>query len=169
MALNKFFFLFLVCFICNSCKVTYNLTGGGVPEDVQTLSFQNFVNESAQGPATLGQNLTEKIKNYYQSNTRLKQVPADGDWQMDGKIINYAVTPVAPQANETAGSNRLTITVKVNFLSLKNDKHKFNENFSFYRDFPQSQTLTAVEGELVEEILNQIVYDIFIKTVSLDW
>ncbi|MCU0430071.1 MAG: LPS assembly lipoprotein LptE [Cytophagaceae bacterium] len=159
----------ILTLLYSGCSVNYSATGGSIPDDVKTLYIQSFVNETGQGPATLGQNFTEKLKTYYLNNTKLKQVNGEGDWQLSGKITSFTVTPVALQQNETAGGNRLTITVNVVFVSAKNDKHQFTENFSFFSDFSQSQSLTQVEGQLVEIILDQIVRNIFIKTSSLDW
>ncbi|HVD99364.1 MAG TPA: LptE family protein [Cytophagaceae bacterium] len=149
----------------SSCGV-YNFTGGAVPPDVKTISIQNIYNESGQGPTNLSQNLTEKLKQYYQSNTKLLLVPSGADWRIEGKIVGYASSGVAPKANETSGSNRLTITVKITFKNMKDEKQNFDQNFSFYGDYPQAQTLFDVESTLDNTILDQIVLDIFQKTTS---
>ena len=42
-------------------------------------------------------------------------------------------------------------------------------NFAaFYQDFAQTQTITAVQAELIPKILDQIVLDIFNKTAG-EW
>ena len=144
----------------------YNFTGGAIPPDVKTISIQNIYNESGQGPTNLSQNMTEKLKAYYQSNTKLLLVTSNADWKIEGKIVGYASSGVAAKANETSGSNRLTITIKITFTNTKDIKQNFDQNFSYYQDFDQSKTVFDVEGILVPVILDQIVLDIFQKTTS---
>ncbi len=155
----------LLLLLLNSCGV-YNFTGGAIPPDVKTLSIPVFYNESGSGPPNISQILTEKLKDYYQSNTKLLLQKVNGDWQLSGYITSYKVSPLAPLANETAAQTRLTISVKVDFVSIKDDKHNFSQVFTFYKDFNQNQSLSSVEDDLVDFILNQIVFDIFTKTTS---
>lgn len=152
-------------FAITSCGV-YNFTGGAVPPDVKTISIQNIYNESGQGPTNLSQNMTEKLKAYYQSNTKLLLVPSGGDWRIEGKIVSFAPSGVAPKANETSGSNRLTMTVKITFTNTKDEKQNFDQNFSFYQDYEQGKTQFEVEGPLSNTIIDQLVLDIFQKTTS---
>ena len=148
-----------------SCGV-YNFTGGSIASNVKTINISVFPNESSSGPPSMSQLLTEKIKDYYQSNSKLTVVTANGDWQLSGYISSYVVTPVAPKANETTALSRLTITVKAEFVNTKDETQNFSQAFSFYGDFDQTKSLSAVENSLVDEILNQIVFDIFTKTTS---
>lgn len=155
----------LLLLILSGCGV-YNFTGGSIPSDVKNISIAVFYNESGSGPPTMSQQLTEKLKDYYQSNSKLSIVNSNGDWQLSGMIVGYTVSPLAPKANETTALSRLTITVKAEFINTKNEEQNFNQNFSFYGDFDQSKSLTEVENKLVDEILQQIVFDIFTKTTS---
>jgi len=158
--------LIIITLTFSGCGV-YNFTGGAIPPDVKTISIQNIYNESGQGPTNLSQSLTEKLKAYYQSNTKLLlTTTGDADWKLEGKIIGYTNVGVAPKANETSGSNRLTITVKINFTNTKDEKQDFDKDFSFFQDYAQNKSLFEVESGLVEIILEQIVLDVFQKTTS---
>lgn len=144
----------------------YNFTGGSVPSDVKTISIQSIYNETGQGPTNISQNATEKLKSYYQSNTKLILVPSNADWKLEGKIVGYVSSGVAAKVDETSGSNRLTITIKMNFVNTKDPKQNFDQNFSYFQDFAQDKTLFEVESVLTDAILDQIVLDIFQKTTS---
>jgi hypothetical protein len=157
--------IIIVSISFSSCGV-YNFTGGQVPPDVKTISIQNIYNESGQGPTNLSQNMTEKLKSYYQSNTKLLLVPSGADWKLEGKIIGYASSGVAPTAQENSATNRLTITVKMAFTNTKDEKQNFDQNFSFFADYAQDKTLFDIENDLPPKILDQIVLDIFQKTTS---
>jgi hypothetical protein len=171
---NSFYYVLCILSLCassllmTSCGV-YSLQSGSIPPEVKSISIQNFVND-AGGPAGLGQNITERLRSYYQQNTRLAVIPHNGDWQMEGRIVSYTVGSAAPNAvaGQAGGSslNRLTITVSVKFVNTKNEKENFESPFSFWRDFEQTQSLSQVESGLVEAILNQITLEIFIKTTS---
>jgi len=73
---------------------------------------------------------------------------------------------MAIQGNETAALNRLTITVSVRFKNQKDKKQNFESNFTRFADFASSENLTSVEEGLIEEINDQLVQDIFNKSVS---
>ena len=159
--------LMLVCLIyilAGGC-VSYNFTGGSMPPNIKTISIQSFYNQSGNGPPSMSLQLTEKFKSFYQNNTKLQIVKENGDWKLEGMITKYYVQPIAPQANQTAGQTRLTITINASFIDELNNR-EFKKDFSFYADFAQSQSLSQVESELVNTILDQLVLMVFNETTS---
>ena len=71
---------------------------------------------------------------------------------------------MAIKADETAGKNRLTIAVKVTYNNSFDTKSSFEQTFSRYRDYESSQMLSGeLEVDLIEEITNELVEDIFNK------
>lgn len=150
-----------------SCGV-YSFSGTNISNDIKTVTVNNFTLQTAGGPANLPLNLTERLKEYYQRYTSLKVIPTGGDMALEGTITGYDLIPVAPTASDQAGLNRLQITIQVRFTNTKDDTKSFDQAFSFYRDFPQNQTLSQNEGRLVPEILDQLVLDVFNKTAA-DW
>ena len=114
----------------NSCKI-YSFTGAALSPDVKTVSITNFYNDAGGGPPNMSQLLTEKLKDYFQQNTNLSLVDANGDLQLDGSIARYDFSPVAPQAsgsNQTidrASLMRLTITVNASYVNTKDDEFDF--------------------------------------------
>jgi hypothetical protein len=154
----------------NSCGI-YSFNGASIAADIKTISIANFYNEAAGGPPNMSQSLTEKLKEYYQRNSTLKISNVEGDLQLQGSIVGYTLSPIAiaaqqPGQVDQAALNRLTIRVKAKFENTKDDTQNFDTEFSFYQDFPQSQNLTDVEGRLVPIILDQIVLDMFNKSVA---
>ena len=54
-------------------------------------------------------------------------------------------------------------------MTNKLDEEKnFEQEFSFYQDFPQNQTLTQVEKVLIPKLSDQIILDLFNK-IAGDW
>ena len=149
----------------SGCSVGYNFTGGSIEPNIKTISIQNFYNQSGNGPTSMSLQLTEKFKSFYQNNTKLIVVKENGDWQLEGMITKYYVQPIAPQANLTAGQTRLTITINATFNDEKNNR-TFKKDFSFFSDFDQSQSLSQVEADKVNTILDQLVLMVFSETTS---
>jgi hypothetical protein len=164
--MQKIIFILTIILTGIGLSSCYSLRDVTIPPDVKTISIVNVYNETGQGPTNISQNATEKLKAYYQSNTKLILVQSNADWKLEGKIVGYASTGVAAKANETSGSNRLTITIKMNFINTKYPKQNFDQNFSFFQDYDQTKTLFEVESNLTNIILDQIVLDIFQKTTS---
>lgn len=150
----------------SGCSFKYSFSGASIPANVKTLFIDNFLNNATLGPANLGQDFTDRLKEYYQQNSSLDIVDGNGDWSLSGSVSGYSVAPIALTAQSAAASNRLTISVNVTFESKKNDKDNFTQNFSQFADFPQTQTLSQVETEKITEIFDKLLLDIFNRTAA---
>jgi len=144
------------------------MSGASISPEVKTFSVKYFQKTSALGPSSMSQDLTEKLKDRFLSQTTLKLADKDPDLIFEGSITNYAVTPLAIQANESAANNRLTITITVKFTNLKKEKQNFETSFSKFADYASTQILTAVEGTLIPEIMDQLIDDVFNKAF-INW
>lgn len=144
----------------------------GVTTTAKTISFTEFYNNADLGPANMGQTFTNSLKNYFIQNSNISVVQEEGELLMDGEIMDYRVTPIAPVSAgdgeiDNAASTRLTITVKVTYVNSLDDEMSFKDkSFSFYKDFPNDQNLADVEDEYVKEIFDRIVNDIFNASVA---
>jgi hypothetical protein len=159
--------LFIISTLLSGCGA-YSFKGSTLSSDLKTITINNFTLAAAGGPANLGNTITEKMKEYYQRNTQLKLKPANADLLLEGSVVGYDLTPQAPTSQDKAGLNRLTITLEVKFSNMKDEEKNFEQNFSFYADFDQNQTLSQVESKLIPIILDQIILDIFNKSAG-DW
>jgi hypothetical protein len=148
--------------------MSYSFTGASVSPDVKTVSIQYFKNNASLAKPTLSQSLTEALKDIFTSQTSLAIVSRDGDLNFEGEIINYGTAPVALQSNDQAARTRLTITVNVRFTNAKDEKQKFEATFSHYANFPNTQTLASAEDELIRQINDQLVQDIFNRAM-INW
>ena len=167
-------FFALILLVCQGCAVKYSFTGTNINyELVRTFSVENFFNDSGGGPANMEQRFTEAIKEYYQRNTQLELVRTNGDLQFSGAISRYTLTPQAavssgdPNLPDRAGLMRLTISVDVDYVNTTNEEESMKRTFSFFKDYdPRTTTLLDVENELVEDIFEIIIQDIFTATMA---
>ena len=153
-------YICLISFIFSSCGI-YSFSGASISNDVKNVSINTFENIASLAPTTLSNLITEALKDKFLSETRLSQVNNDGDLMFNGQITNYNINPIAIQANETASKNRLSITVKVNFINNIDKDNSFNKTFSRYVDYESSINFTSIEESLNEEIISQLIEDIF--------
>jgi len=167
---RAFYIAGLILFLAGiaGCTVQYSMGGANIEPDVKTLTVEDFPNRAPSGPAGLSQRFTNGLKDKFQSQTSLKFVDSRGDLQFSGAITDYYTQPQAVGGNERASKTRLTITVHVKFVNQKYPDKSYETNFSQYKDFQSSQNLSSVEGQLVEEINEKLIEDIFNKAV-VNW
>jgi len=89
--------------------------------------------------------------------TRLAQVDEGGDFAFEGEITGYSSTTASVASDDYALLNRLSITVKVRFTNVLDEAMSFNKSFTAYADYDSTKLLTEVAGELVPEIVDQLV------------
>jgi hypothetical protein len=163
MQLFKCLFLFIAgCVLLTACGI-YSFTGASIPTEAKTVSVQYFSNKSATVQPTLSQVFTERLKDVFVEQTNLTLSENEGDLAFSGHISKYQIKPMAIKADETAGQNRLTISVKVTYQNSFDAKSSFEETFSRYRDYESSQNISDIESTLIEEITNELSEDIFNK------
>lgn len=162
--INIFVFASLI-FGLSSC---YSFKGASLDPKLQTIQVSNIRMETAGGPANLTLEINEKLKEYFQRNTSLKINNKNPDLTIEGSIVGYELTPQAPTGDDKAGLNRITLRIQFRLTNRLDEDKNFEQEFSFYQDFPQSQTLTQVEKTLIPKLVDQIILDLFNK-IAGDW
>lgn len=165
--IKNIFLLTIVYLTLQSCGI-YSFSGIALNPDDKTITIKYFPNRAELVNPNLSQVFTEGLKDRFVSQTSLQNVPINGDLQFEGEITGYETKPVAITENETAKYNRLTIKVRVKFESINNSKFNFDNTFSRYADYESTKMLTDVEDELVEQIVEELIDDIFNKSV-VNW
>lgn len=152
----------LISILIASCGI-YSFTGASIPTDAKTVSVSYFTKTATNSPSSLNQTITDGLKDLFLSQTNLYLTEQQADLSFSGEITKYQINPIAIQADETAGKNRLTITIKVKYNNSFDDKQNFESNFSRYRDFSSSENLAEIESVLIEEISTELLEDVFNK------
>jgi hypothetical protein len=148
-------------------NVTYNLSGGSIPPEAKTFSVAYFPNNAPMVAPTLSNVLTEALRDKFSRQTNLQQVEEAGDFAFEGEITNYSSNTASVSSGDYALQNRLTITVKVSFQNAVDQTTSFsNKSFSSYADYDASQLLVDVQDQLIEEIVNDLVNDIYMAAAG---
>ena len=86
----------------------------------------------------------------------------------DGKITSYQAKPQSLSGDQQVLSNRLTIAIEVKYTNAKEPDNNFEKRFSRYEDYDANQSLDAVKAGLQDDIVEQLVQDIFNESV-VNW
>lgn len=154
-------------FIFNACG-PYSFTGASLDPAIKTVSIGNFPNHADIINPVLSQAFSEKLKDKFLRETQLNLIENNGDIDFTGSITNYSVSTAAVATGDRATQSRLTISVRVKFINKIDPAQDFEQSFSRYNDFDANLSLNQVEGQLVEEITEMLVQDIFNKAV-INW
>jgi hypothetical protein len=157
----KLFFLSLIPFMLNSCSMKYSFSGASISPEMKTVSVEDFQNRAPVVYTTLSRDLSEALKDRFQSQTRLRLINGIGDAHFEGEIRDYKTAPMALQANEVTARERLTITIWVKYTNVVNPEQDFETTFSRYEDFDSATGLAPVEADLVKRMIEQLTQDIF--------
>lgn len=165
--IKKLLLIFFSGILIPSCGI-YSFTGASIPPEAKTVSVAYFQNNAEMVIPTLSQSLTEKMQDYFTSQTSLVYVPRAGDLQISGSIVGYSTKPMAIQANETAALNELTIQIEVEFINNFDDKQNFKTRFTQNEQYESSSSLATIEQEIVPVIVDKLVEAVFNKAV-VNW
>jgi outer membrane lipopolysaccharide assembly protein LptE/RlpB len=166
----KFGLLILLLAVLSSCwpsSISFK-DKGSMPEEWKTFSVKTLEVLAPNAPLSYGANLTEQLKDGIQNNTRLLLNTnfGKGEVNIEGKITNYSVTPIAIQGNDNATQNRLTISAQFSIEITKPKDELISVTSTRFSDFNANDNLAAVEAQLLEEINTQIIQDVINKLMS---
>ncbi len=155
---NLIFICLIVLSIC-SCGI-YSFTGANV--DADTINIGYIENTAPLTSPYMAPELTQKLKERVQNLTKLQVLDIDStDLRMTGVISKYTVEVTALENIDQPSQNRLKIAVQINFEDRLEPKNNFSRTFERFEDFPADVTLQDVEQNLIDEIIELLVTDIF--------
>lgn len=157
--------IFLI--LAQSCGI-YSFTGASIPPEAQTISVQHFPNNAILVEPLLSSSFTAALRDKFMTQTNLSMVEQNGDLAFEGEILDFKTEPMAIQSDQTAALNRLTITVNARFFNTFDDSKSFETRFSQYLEYPSDQDLNAVKENLIRDIVDMLVEDIFNRAV-VNW
>ena len=155
----SFALLLSIAFCLHSC---YSFKGIAIDPEIRTYYIEQFVDNSGGGVPILAINFTEKLKDKVRNESRLVYSEVDPDITFSGSIVRFD-----PVTSLTGANNQLYIGVRVLLEKTKGqdlEDKTFNE--SFFAEFPQDVNFLDVRDDLIEEITDQLVIDIFNKAFT---
>lgn len=153
------------------CKVKYSFSGASIHVDARTFSVAQFPNNAQYVSPTLSSAMTDALTERMERQTRLSRIREGGDLSFEGEITGWTNVPSMVSGNDGgigagATMNRLTITVKVQFNNVLEPQFNYNRSFSAFADFPSTSSIMQEEGNLIPEIVEDLVNQIFNAAVA---
>ena len=167
-SINKKISLILIAFVFTTCSVKYSFTGASIPPEAKTVSVQFFPNRALLIEPTLSPIFTNILRDKFTGQTNLEMIERNGDLAIEGEIIDYKITPVAIQADQTAAQNRLTIVINARFTNKYEPDKDFDTKFTQFYDYESTTDLNSIKGVLLDELSAALAQDIFDKAV-INW
>ena len=134
---------------------------GAATSGAKSFSVSKFEAVHPLVSATSALSITESLVDRVQRQSVLKLVGNEGELHFSGKVVGWTVQPINVQGDETAGANRVTITVDVIYTNTLDENLSFQGNFSRFVDVSSSSDLFSIEDQIVDEIGELISQDIF--------
>lgn len=150
-----------------ACTISYKFNGASIDYNVtKTIQIDNFPIRSAYVWAPMQSIFQNKLTDIFASQTRLRQVRKNGDLQLAGEITGFDQFNKGISSDGYSNQVQLRMTVNVRFTNNKKHNEDFERQFSATAQYDATQQLTAVQEELVTEMVKDITDQIFNATVA---
>ncbi|MCQ2346921.1 MAG: LPS assembly lipoprotein LptE [Paludibacteraceae bacterium] len=160
-------YVLAVLLILAGCQIRYRFNGASIDySTMHSISIADFPNNAALVYPALSNDLSEGIRDLYQRQTRLQILRKGGDLEVEGEIIDYALTPMAVSADSYAAETKLTLTVRVRFTNNVMPQESFERTYTAFQTFDASRLLNDVQAELCTTMIQEIAESIFNDTVA---
>lgn len=157
----------LLILLLAGCSIKYSLNGASIDyTKIKTVSIADFQNLAPTVYPPLAQRFTEDLKDRFQRQTRLRDIPTNGDLSIEGEIVGYDLSAEAVQENAFAAKTRLTLRINVRFTNKVNEEESFEREFTSFGTFDSSQMFVDVQDQLCQELTKDIINQIFNATVE---
>lgn len=150
------------------CSISYKFTGTSINYDlIKTIQLDNVANRAPYGWAPMEAMFNNKLQDLYANQTRLKIVKRGGDLHIAGEITGYDQYNKSISADGFSSQVQLKMTVNIRFTNSKTNE-SWERQFSATTQYNSTQQLSAVQEQLVTEMVKDLTDQIFNATVA-DW
>lgn len=153
-----------------SCSISYKFNGATIDYTrIKTVTIEDFPNQAPLVYPPLSQMFSERLREQFRRNTHLEPVDANGDLILEGAIVGYELTPMAMQEDALSAMTRFTITVRVSYTNMVEEKKSFSgRTFTSSQEFDSNNLFSDIQEGLANELIDDLVKQIFNATVE-DW
>ncbi len=158
----------MMCMLLVACTVSYKFNASSINYDkVKTISISKFPIRSAYVWSPMESMFYNSLTDEYAQKTKLQLVNRNGDLQLSGEIVEYSQTNKSISADGFSSQIQLKMTVNVRFVNNTNHSEDISDQkFSATAEYESTQQLNAVQEELVQDMIDDIVDQIFNATVA---
>lgn len=160
-------FCLVSCLLLSACKVRLQFNGASIDyTKIKTIQIDNFPIRSTYVWAPMQSIFQNRLTDVFTGQTKLRMIRKGGDLQLAGEITGFDQYNKGISSNGYSNQVQLKLTVNVRFTNNKNHAEDFERQFSATSEYDASQQLTAVQEDLVTQMVKEIVDQIFNATVA---
>ena len=150
-----------------ACSVSYSFNGASIDyTKTKTIQIADFPIRSSYVWGPMASIFNNQLKDQYANHTKLTQVKRNGDLKVEGEITRYEQRNKAVSSEGYSAMTELSMTVNVRFTNNVNHAEDFERQFTATASYETTQSLNAVQEELVTQMVKDITDQIFNATVA---
>ena len=157
----------LMVAVMAACSVSYKFNGASIDyTKTKTIQIADFPIRSSYVWGPMGPMFNNELKDKFASNTQLIQVSRNGDLKIEGEIVQYQQRNKSVSSEGHSAQTELSMTVNVRYTNNANHQEDFERQFTASATYETTQSLNAVQEELVTQMVREITEQIFNATVA---
>ena len=138
---------------------------GAQTSGASTFSVEDFEPAHPLVSATAAQSLSEALRDRVQRQSTLRLMD-QGELIFSARVVQWEVKPINVQGDETAGANRVSVGLVLNYVNSLDPALTMERTFNRYVDVPSDQDVFSQEEAIVEELGALLSQDIFNATLG---
>lgn len=159
--------LCLLSLLPTGCSVHYSFNGSSIDyEKTKTITLADFPLRTSYVWGPMGSIFNNQLKDKFANHTKLQQVKRNGDLVIEGEITQYQQRNKSVTSEGHSAQTELSMTVNVRFTNTVNHAEDFERQFTAQATYETTQSLNSVQEQLVTEMVENIVDQIFNATVA---
>lgn len=164
---TRYVLIVLVTLLISACTISYRFNGASIDyTTTKTIQIDNFPIRSAYVWGPMQSIFQNRLTDIFANQTKLRQVKKNGDLQLAGEIVAFDQYNKGISSDGYSSLVQLKMTVNVRFVNNKKHTEDFERQFTATSEYDASQQLTAVQEELVTQMVKDITDQIFNATVA---
>ena len=164
---TRYILIVLVTLLISACTISYRFNGASIDyTTTKTIQIDNFPIRSAYVWGPMQSIFQNRLTDIFANQTKLRQVKKNGDLQLAGEIVAFDQYNKGISSDGYSSLVQLKMTVNVRFANNKKHTEDFERQFTATSEYDASQQLTAVQEELVTQMVKDITDQIFNATVA---
>jgi|LAHS01.1.fsa_nt_gb outer membrane lipopolysaccharide assembly protein LptE/RlpB len=157
----------LLTLLVVSCQVSYKFNGASIDySKTKTIQITDFPIRSSYVWGPMAPMFNNALKDEFANHTRLIQVRRNGDMKIEGEITQYSQRNKSVTSEGHSAQTELSMTVNVRFTNNANHNEDFERQFTATQSYETTRSLTSVQEELVSQMVDDLVDQIFNATVA---
>jgi len=165
--LKQYGLFLLLTFLLLSCSVSYKFNGASIDySKTKTIQINDFPIRSSYVWGPMAPLFNNQLRDQFANHTKLSQVRKNGDLKIEGEITQYQQRNKSVSAEGYSAQTELSMTVNVRFTNNVNHNEDFERSFTANSSYETTQSLNAVQEELVTQMCKDLCDQIFNATVA---